>query len=58
KSWKSQKLRESWKLWRSWNCDKSHENNEDTNSVQDDHALFFSEMILQGQCEKNVKNLS
>ncbi|CAJ0886913.1 14639_t:CDS:1, partial [Entrophospora sp. SA101] len=34
---------------------KSHENNEDANSVQGDHASFFSEIILQGQYEKEYK---
>ena len=34
---------------------ESHENNEDTNSVQGDHASFFSEIILQDQCEKGCK---
>ena len=34
---------------------KSHENNEDTDSVQGDHASFFSEIILQDQCEKECK---
>ena len=34
---------------------KSHENNEDTDSVQSDHASFFSEIILQDQCEKEYK---
>ncbi|CAJ0640674.1 3862_t:CDS:2 [Entrophospora sp. SA101] len=28
---------------------KSHENNEDTDSVQGDHASLFSEIILQAQ---------
>ena len=34
---------------------KNHENNEDTDSVQGDHASFFSEIILQDQCEKECK---
>ena len=70
KSRKSRKSQESWKSWRSWNSwsresheviavgrgrGKSHENNEDTDSVQGDHASFFSEIILQDQCEKECK---
>ncbi|CAJ0850274.1 16260_t:CDS:1, partial [Entrophospora sp. SA101] len=35
--------------------DKSHENNEDTDSVQGDHTSFFSEIILQDQCGKECK---
>nr|CAG8446383.1 13686_t:CDS:10 [Entrophospora candida] len=33
---------------------KSHENNEDIDSVKGDHASFFSEIILQGQSHSNT----